>query len=178
MKRKLNPVMATLAAALIFTSGIASASGKHAGGHDDAAIGEPGVATEATRTVAVDMTDTMRFSPASFTAKQGETIRFVVKNSGQIKHEFVLGSAKDLKEHYAAMKKNPEMEHADENMVTVAPGQTGEVVWKFTKTGKVDFACLQPGHYDAGMKGRVMVSKNVTPNDKKAMPKDEHDHKH
>ena len=27
-----------------------------------------------------------------------------------------------------------------------------------TKTGKIDFACLQPGHYDAGMKGAVMVA--------------------
>jgi len=176
MQRMLNPVIATLAAAMILTSGIASASGTHAGGHDDAAIGEPGVATNATRTVAVDMADTMRFSPASLTAKQGETIRFVVKNSGQIKHEFVLGSAKELKEHYEVMKKFPEMEHADANMVTVAPGKTGEVVWKFTKAGKVDFACLQPGHFDAGMKGQVMVK--TMPKDKKAMPKDEHEHKH
>lgn len=178
MQRKSNPVLATLAAALILASGIASASGTHAGGHDETAIGEPGVASEATRTVAVDMADTMRFSPASLTAKQGETIRFVVKNSGKTKHEFVLGSAKELKEHYEVMKKYPEMEHADPNMVTVAPGQVGEVVWKFTKPGKVDFACLQPGHYDAGMKGQVMVHKKAMSKDKKAMPKDEHGHKH
>ena len=171
MNRKLKPILATLAAALILTSGIAYAAGNHAGGHDDAAIGEPGVAAQATRTVAVDMADTMRFRPASIMAKQGETIRFVVKNSGQLKHEFVLGSAKELKEHYEVMKKFPEMEHADANMVTLAAGQTGEVVWKFTKPGKVDFACLQPGHYDAGMKGQVMVKKQT-------MPKNEHDHKH
>jgi len=85
----------------------------------------------------------------------------------------VLGTEKELKEHYEVMKKNPEMEHADGNMVTVAPGQTGEIVWQFTKTGKVDFACLQPGHYDAGMKGAVNVSGATT---KKA---DGHgDHKH
>ena len=60
------------------------------------------------------------------------------------------------------MKKNPEMEHADANMVTVAPGETGEIIWQFTKAGKVDFACLQPGHYDAGMKGLVNVSSNKT----------------
>ena len=69
-----------------------------------------------------------------------------MKNTGQLKHEFVLGSAKELKEHYEVMKKNPEMERAGANMVTLAVGQTGEVVWKFTKPGKVDFACLQPGH--------------------------------
>ena len=43
-------------------------------------------------------------------------------------------------------------------MVTVAPGKTGEIVWRFTTAGKVDFACLQPGHYDAGMKGLVTVA--------------------
>lgn len=56
------------------------------------------------------------------------------------------------------MKKNPEMEHADANSVTVQPGKTGEIVWQFTQAGKVDFACLHPGHYDAGMKGQVRVA--------------------
>ena len=70
----------------------------------------------------------------------------------------MLGTEKELKEHAEAMKKNPEMEHADENMVTVEPGKSGEIVWQFTKSGKIDFACLQPGHYDAGMKGAVSVS--------------------
>ncbi len=111
------------------------------------------------RTVKVDMTDSMRFDPSSLAVRQGETIRFVVSNSGKLKHELVLGTEKELKEHYEAMKKNPEMEHADPNMVTLAPGKTGEVVWQFTKAGKVDFACLQPGHYDAGMKGAVNVNK-------------------
>ena len=103
----------------------AMASGTHAGGHDDEAIGKPGVAAKVTRTVSIDMTDSMRFSAAKIKAKQGETIRFVVKNLGKVKHEMVLGTAKELKEHYEVMKKNPEMEHADANMVTVAPGETG-----------------------------------------------------
>ena len=140
---------------------LAFAGGSHAGdhGHDEAsAIGTPGQAASATRTVDVDMTDAMRFSPASVSVKQGETVRFRVKNSCQLKHEFVLGTEKELKEHYATMMKNPEMAYADKNMVAVAPGKTGKVVWRFTKAGKVDFACLQPGHYDAGMKGAVAVA--------------------
>ena len=128
-----------------------------ADGHDDA-IGVPGQAAKVTRTVNVDMTDNMRFNPSTLSVKQGETIRFVVKNSGQLKHEFVLGTDKELKEHYEVMKKHPEMEHADPIMVTLASGKTGEVIWQFTKSGKVDFACLQPGHYDAGMKGAVSVA--------------------
>ena len=63
--------------------------------------------------------------------------------------------------HYEEMKQNPEMEHADPNMVTVAPGQTGEVIWRFTKAGSVAIGCLQPGHYDAGMKGSVKVAAAV-----------------
>ena len=148
----------------------------HSHGHGDAdAIGVAGQAAKVTRTVSVDMTDAMRFTPTSISAKQGETLRFTVKNSGQVKHEFVLGTQKELKEHYELMKKFPEMEHSDPNMVTVAAGKTGEVIWRFTKAGKIDFACLQPGHYDAGMKGAV----NVAAVKGAAMKGDGHgDHKH
>lgn len=141
----------------IFVALTAMASGAHQGGHDEEAIGKPGVASKVTRTITMDMGDTMRFSVPNVTARQGETIRFVVKNSGKIKHEMVLGTEKELKAHYEVMKKNPEMEHADPNMVSVAAGKTGEIIWQFTRAGKVDFACLQPGHYDAGMKGVVTV---------------------
>ena len=139
------------------TDGDARTHHGHAGADADA-IGAPGQAAKVTRTVTVDMTDAMRFNPASITARQGETIRFTVKNAGQVKHEFVLGTEKELKEHYELMKKFPEMEHSAPNMVTVASGKTGEVIWQFTKAGKIDFACLQPGHYDAGMKGAVNVA--------------------
>ncbi|CAN7316891.1 cupredoxin family protein [Variovorax sp. LjRoot84] len=157
MKTLRHTALAALSA--LATTGV-HASGTHAGGHhSEELIGKPGVVAKATRTVKVDMTDGMRFSPASIDVKQGETVRFVVTNSGKLKHELVLGTEKELKEHYEVMKKNPEMEHADPNMVTLAAGKTGEIIWQFTKAGKVDFACLQPGHYDAGMKGAVNVTK-------------------
>ena len=104
---------------------------------------------------------TLLKSTIGFNRTQAETVRFLVQNSGQQKHELVLGTENELKEHYEAMKKNPEMEHADPNMVTLAAGKSGEIVWQFTKAGKVDFACLQPGHYDAGMKGAVTVAKTA-----------------
>lgn len=161
-----NTVFTLAALAALSAASGALASGSHAGGHghgheDESAIGKPGVAAKATRTVKVDMTDGMRFSPASIEVKQGETVRFIVSNSGKLKHEFVLGTEKDLKEHYEAMKKNPEMEHAEPNMITLAGGKSGEVVWQFTKAGKVGIGCLQPGHYDAGMKGAVSVAKGA-----------------
>ena len=154
---KFNKIIATLSASFLATAALAA--GSHSGGHGDEAIGKPGVAAKVTRTVTIDMRDDMKFHTDIFDVKQGETIRFIAKNSGKVKHEMVLGTAKDLKDHYEVMKKNPEMEHADANMVTVAPGKTGEIIWQFTKAGKIDFACLQPGHYDAGMKGLVNVAK-------------------
>lgn len=159
MNTRLTTLTITVAALAISASAFAggNAADGHSHGHGDA-IGVPGKAAKVSRTVQVDMTDSMRFHPASIPVRQGETIRFVVKNSGQLKHEFVLGTEKALKEHYEAMKKAPEMEHADPNMVSVAPGKTGEVIWQFTKSGSIDFACLQPGHYDAGMKGAVKVA--------------------
>jgi len=160
---KLKSIIA--AASTVLLASIASfgfASGNHAGGHAKSeAIGKPGKAANAKRTITVEMLDSMRFKPQSITVKQGETIRFIVKNSGKVKHEMVLGTEKELKEHYEVMKKNPEMEHADENQKTVQPGKSGEIIWQFTKEGKVNFACLQPGHYDAGMKGAVLVSKDT-----------------
>ena len=117
----------------------------------------------ATRSPAAEPSGTSKAAPSNVTpdavsVRQGETIRFVVKNSGQLKHEFNLGTEADLKAHYAQMLKFPEMEHDDPNVASVEPGKTGEVIWQFTKAGTVAFACLHPGHYAAGMKGTVKVS--------------------
>jgi uncharacterized cupredoxin-like copper-binding protein len=150
----------TVALTMLLTSLASLAAGNHGGGHGDAlAIGVAGQPSKVNRIITVDMTDAMRFAPASISVKQGETIRFVVQNSGKIKHEMVLGSLKELQEHSELMKKHPDMEHADDNQITVLPGQKGEIIWQFTRAGKVNFACLQPGHYDAGMKGVVKVKR-------------------
>jgi uncharacterized cupredoxin-like copper-binding protein len=154
-----------LCAAALSLSTAALAAGNHAGGHDhgqaaeDTAIGKPGQAASVKRTVTVEMSDTMRFTPDNIAVKQGETVRFVVKNVGKAKHEFSLGTQKELLEHYELMKKFPDMVHDEPNKVSLEPGQQGEVIWQFTKAGNVDFACLHPGHYEAGMKGQVKVGK-------------------
>lgn len=127
-------------------------------GHADA-LGKPGDPKQVSRTIDIEMSDAMRFSPAQFKVNRGETIRFALRNAGKVKHEMVLGSMKELTEHAALMQKFPEMEHADPNMVTVQPGQTGELVWRFTKAGSFDFACLQPGHFEAGMVGKIAVGR-------------------
>ena len=140
-------------------SPVAAGAKEHDHGHaPDGAVGVPGQAAKVSRTIAVDMNDKMRFVPAQIAVRQGETIRFVVRNVGRLEHEFVLGSEASLKQHEEQMKRSPGMAHEESNMVSVAPGKTGELVWRFTEAGRVAFACLEPGHYDAGMKGRVEVA--------------------
>ena len=142
-------------------SALALAGGKHAGGHDDdhaMAYGAPGEAAQVSRVIEVQAADNMRYTPAAITVRRGETVKFVVKNTGKLMHEFVLGNAQSLKEHAETMRRYPDMEHDDPNMAKVAPGGTGNLIWKFTRAGTVEFACLIPGHYEAGMKGRIRVN--------------------
>lgn len=110
-----------------------------------------------TRAVYVTLTDEMRFTPSYLEVKQNEIIRFVVSNKGKLKHEFVLGQEVDLRRHEVEMLKMPESGHTHAGMIHLKAGQTGNLVWKFTSAGNVFFACLQPGHYNAGMKGVVVV---------------------
>jgi len=89
--------------------------------------------------------------------KQGETIKFMLKNTGKKKHEMVIGTPEELDKHAKMMKKFPDMEHSDEpNVITVDPGKTGELIWQFTEAGTVNFECPLPGH-SKGMRGTVLV---------------------
>jgi len=126
---------------------------------DETPFGRAGDPKEAARTVTVDMSDAMRFDPATIQVRQGETVRFVVKNSGRTLHEMVLGTGKSLAEHAELMKKHPGMEHDEPHMLHVKPGTTEEMVWQFTKAGEFRYGCLIPGHYEAGMAGKVKVTK-------------------
>ncbi len=122
-----------------------------------------------TRSIAVRMDDQMRFSPSSIAVQAGETIRFVVHNAGATAHEMVLGSAQEIAAHAQGMKlaagasNDGHHEHGQGVEITVAAGQTGELVVRFTAAGTVEMACLIPGHYEAGMRGKVEVSQAAAP---------------
>ena len=165
MNHQSKSVRRLLALAAGCLSSVAFAGGNHAGGHglshgdDDTPIGKPGTASKVTRTITVEMSDAMRYAPSDIQIKKGETVRFVVKNLGQVKHELSLGTEKELLEHLEVMKKFPDMEHDEPSKLSLAAGKQGEIIWQFTEAGMVNFACLMPGHYEAGMKGTVKVSK-------------------
>lgn len=124
------------------------------------AAGEPGNPKKPARIVQVTMGETngkMVFMPAKLEVKKGEQVRFVLRNNGELEHEFVLATTAENLKHAEAMKKNPEMEHDDPNAKRLAPKKTAEIVWKFTKIGEFEYACLIPGHKEAGMVGAIIV---------------------
>ncbi|MBI5042038.1 MAG: cupredoxin family protein [Gammaproteobacteria bacterium] len=126
-------------------------------GHGGGAAGQPGDPAKVSRTVDVGMDDTMRFNPDRIEVKAGETVRFFVKNNGKAAHEMVIGTQDELKEHAEMMRSMPNMQHAEPNMIRLAPGQRGGIAWQFDKPGAVSFACLMPGHMEAGMVGKIVA---------------------
>lgn len=152
---------------LALASLLVAAAGASA--HDDAgmpetfAAGAPGASTGAARTIDLTIREQqdgrMSFGIGDLEASRGEQVRFVVRNDGKAPHEFRLDSKAGNTAHKAMMAEMPGMVHHDANAVSVAPGQTKTLVWRFTKPGTYEFACLLPGHYEAGMHGRVVVGK-------------------
>ena len=163
MSVKFNVAVVAAAAALFAHPAFSQGHGNHdtmahSTSTEEKAFGREGDPKKFTRTINVDMSDAMRFTPADLTVKQGETIRFRVKNSGKTMHEMVLGTMQDLKAHADMMRKHPGMEHDEPYMAHVAPGKTETIVWHFTKDGEFHYGCLVPGHLEAGMLGRIKVA--------------------
>jgi uncharacterized cupredoxin-like copper-binding protein len=122
--------------------------------------GEPGNPKRPSRTVAVTMTEEdgkMLFKPARIVVRRGEQIRFVLANAGHLDHEFMIATPEENRKHANLMLKYPDMEHDDPNGRTVKTKQKGTLLWRFTKSGQFEFACLIPGHYQAGMYGTIVV---------------------
>ncbi len=157
---------------LLFVAIVAAFSANvYAHGKDDHAKKKPaavvkeqkpwGIADDAkaaTRTIAITMTDNMRFSPDRIEVKQGDAVKFVIRNEGKMLHEMVIGTKKELDEHAALMLKFPNMEHDEPYMAHVDPGKSGQIIWRFNRAGDFEFACLIAGHYQAGMRGTIKVS--------------------
>jgi uncharacterized cupredoxin-like copper-binding protein len=170
--------LSTLSATFILGASQSWAAGAHGGGHGgQSSIGTAGKLASVTRTININMLDNL-FEPKEISVKEGETIRFIIKNSGEAVHEFNIGTSamhgvhqKEMETmvehgilevdiiHHDKMKMDmgggKTMEHNDPNSVLLEPGKTGEIIWKFAEASKIEFACNVPGHYDAGMVGPI-----------------------
>lgn len=172
---------ATLSLALL-ASGPALAAGSHGGGHGmhDMKIGKPGDPAKVSRTIEITMHDNF-YEPETLDIKEGETIRFVVRNAGELVHEFNIATAAmheahrpemmmmvehgvlepDRINHEAAKAMQASMGHGmhdEANSVLLEPGKSGEVIWTFPEHAELEFACNVPGHYETGMHGKVKLS--------------------
>ena len=152
---QMKALLAALAAApLLASPALADA------GHAHFSAGVPGNPKKPARVIEVIMKEgegTMSYEPARIEVKRGEQIRFVLKNAGELAHEFVLASTADNLKHAALMQKYPDMEHDDPNGKTLQPKGNSEILWRFTKRGEFEYGCLIPGHREAGMTGKVVV---------------------
>jgi uncharacterized cupredoxin-like copper-binding protein len=159
----MNPLMTlgtTVGIALLLIGGARSDTGAPGHGHGNFSAGEPGNPKRPAQTILVIMREAdgkMLFIPDRVEVRKGDQVRFILRNNGQLEHEFVLATSGENIKHAEEMKKNPEMEHDDPNARRVAPRKTDEIVWRFTKAGQFEFGCLIPGHREAGMTGTVIV---------------------
>ncbi len=156
----LNLLAVTVVAALTLPMvSYAGGGGMHhdaSSGHESFPFGHPGDAKRVDRVIKITANE-FSFMPSSLTVKAGETIKFVVTNAGKIKHEFVLGTKSEQREHDKEMQAMPHMKMDDPNGISIPKGETASLIWTFTKPMVIQYACHEPGHYAAGMYGELSV---------------------
>jgi uncharacterized cupredoxin-like copper-binding protein len=108
------------------------------------------------RIIRMEATDSA-FSLHQIRVRAGETVRFVITNSGFNVHEFAIATPEENAEHRAMMRQMPHMTHIERNVVTVAPGETKELIWRFGTDRHIEFSCNIDHHAEDGMKGAFLV---------------------
>lgn len=99
----------------------------------------------------------MRITPNHLTVPLGQTWRLRAVNKGGLLHEVVLGTEEELAAHAELMKRFPDMAHDEPYMAHVDPGKQADIIWHFNRPGRFGYACLLPGHFEAGMRGTLIV---------------------
>lgn len=162
-----RPLLCVLGASVLV---LGACGGDDGGGHDsmtgdDTMSDEPASdnMAQSERTVEVEMTDNA-FEPTSLEVQEGETVKFVFDNTGEVAHDAYIGDAEAQADHEdemreAEMGEDDGMGHGgDGEAITVEPGDTGELVHTFDEAGTIEIGCHEAGHYAAGMKIDVTVS--------------------
>ena len=142
-------------------------------------IGEKGDPNNVDRIINIKMFDNY-YEPNLIKVKKGETIKFIIKNLGELVHEYNIGTKEMHMKHQPEMqrlvdyeillvdkidkakmkkmsKKDHSLAHSHSNSVMLEPNKTGEIIWKFTKNLNLQMACNIPGHYESGMYGKIVL---------------------
>ena len=118
---------------------------------------------QAPRTVVIDLAD-LAHGMAPLSAKSGETVRFVLHNSGDVMHDFTIGTAarQEGRKALIAVLTDGEPLGGENggyialdtpNTVLVMPGEIKELTWTFTETADVQFGNNLPAHLGGGVRG-------------------------
>ena len=182
MSFRLLIMVATLLCVAAPTAG-AHDNHDHSGvGHGATATdGSPGKAAQVQRTVRVTADDNA-FDLKQIEVRAGETVRFMITNIGSNRHEFAIASPVENAEHRAMMRRMPTMKHDDPNVVTVDPGETKALIWRFGQDRDIEFSCNIENHAADGMRGAFRVIAPVAApiaepdHDHRAPPAPTHDH--
>ena len=155
----MNIVLKIVLIGMVSTGLLAGGAHEHDHESNQSSIGAPGKGAPDLE-VMVSMRDSMRFifKPSLDSINDGTTVEFLVHNDGTIEHEFSIGDAEEQVKHAQMMRESPTMKHQDANTLSLAPGQTGSLSWRFTGTETVVFSCNLPGHFEAGMKHLMTIA--------------------
>ena len=141
-------------------------------------IGEEGNMSEVSKVIEVKMYDNY-YEPSEFKINKNQTIKFIVYNYGELVHEFniatkemhlkhqpemmkmvvneiIVGGKIDKNKMKEMSKTDHSMSHSHSNSVLLEPSNTGEIIWKFSSSAKLEIACNVPGHYEAGMIAKII----------------------
>ena len=141
-------------------------------------IGEKGDPNNIDRTINIKMYDNY-YEPNLIKVKEGETVRFIVQNLGEMVHEYNIATKEmhikhqpemqklvehgillvdkiDMKKMKEMSKNDHSLSHSHVNSVMVEPKKTAEIIWKFSKNISLEMACNVPGHYETGMVGKII----------------------
>ena len=142
-------------------------------------IGSKGDPNDVTRVIEVKMYDNY-YEPSSIQVKKGETVKIIVKNLGELVHEYNIGTKEmhikhqpemqklidheiisfdkiDKKKMKEMSKKDHSLAHSHSNSIMLEPKTQGEIIWKFSKDIELEMACNIPGHYESGMVGKIIT---------------------
>jgi uncharacterized cupredoxin-like copper-binding protein len=149
--------VATGLAALFLAGASAGPLRAHGDGFSAGEPGDPNKPSRIIRIVATEKDGKMIFIPDRIEVRRGEQVRFILRNTGETDHEFILATTPENLKHAEEMRKNPDMEHDEPNGKRMGPKKSAEIVWRFTKAGTFEYGCLIPGHRVAGMHGTIIV---------------------
>jgi uncharacterized cupredoxin-like copper-binding protein len=95
-----------------------------------------------------------RFQPARLELPAGATVRFVLRNTDPIDHEFIVGDERVQRVH----ERGSERHHgAKPGEISVPALEQRSTTLTLEEPGSLIFGCHLPGHYAYGMRGEIEI---------------------